>query len=135
MHHERLNKPVRNVISPWDAHLRCTQARDQPHPEPVARMPSETGDNLVPGRTSAENTAVYEEGTTKSKDYADIRQDSNPPATPTSTEPPNEKADKGGRTRKPSKTPEPFDQSEREEMERLLGELRGHLGARYLTGD
>jgi phospholipase D1/2 len=37
--------------------------------------------------------------------------------------------DKEPRARKTSKAVEPFDQAEREEMERLLEELRGHLGA------
>lgn len=38
------------------------------------------------------------------------------------------------KARKPVRGPEPFDQSEREEMERLLEELRGHLGRLcYLT--
>lgn len=68
------------------------------------------------------------------------KHDSGLPPTPTSTEPQSEKGDKGGRARKTSRTTEPFDQSEREEMERLLEELQGHLGMRlyfflmYLTG-
>lgn len=37
------------------------------------------------------------------------------------------------KTRKPARGPEPFDQSEREEMEHLLEELRGHLGTYCLT--
>lgn len=56
------------------------------------------------------------------------KHDSGLPPTPTSTEPQSEKGDKGGRARKTSRTTEPFDQSEREEMERLLEELQGHLG-------
>ena len=36
--------------------------------------------------------------------------------------------EKDTRTRKTSRSAEPFDQAEREEMERLLEELRGHLG-------
>jgi hypothetical protein len=82
----------------------------------------------VPGQVSAENTAVYEESTTKSKDHGDSSKESNPPATPTGTEPPADKAEKGTRARKASRALEPFDQSEREEMEHLLEELRGHLG-------
>ena len=111
------------------------QTRDQQNPDPVGRVPSETGDQLVPGQVSAETTVVHEETGTKSRDYGENGKESNPPTTPTGTDPPvdkGEKGEKGGRTRKPSRTPEPFDQSEREEMERLLQELRGHLGKHSL---
>ncbi|GJE88360.1 phospholipase D1 [Phanerochaete sordida] len=127
VHHERLNKP----------------ARDQPGSEPVARVPSEVADSGAPGAHSADAVNVHEEsGTTKSKDFADS---STSTTTPTTAEPPaqdkadkGDKGDKGARTRKTSRSPEPFDQAEREEMERLLGELRGHLvlyPTRFLEGE
>lgn len=97
-------------------------------------MPSETGDSLVPGQSSAEGSAAaaVEEPISKSKDYVEgnngNKEQNGHPPTPTSAEPQGDKTDKGTRTRKTSRTAEPFDQSEREEMERLLEELRGHLG-------
>jgi hypothetical protein len=40
---------------------------------------------------------------------------------------------KASRQKKAGKTCEPFDTSEREEMEKLLGELRGHLGMQVIS--
>jgi phospholipase D1/2 len=40
--------------------------------------------------------------------------------------------DREDRARKPARGSEPFEKWEREEMENLLGELRGHLGLFYL---
>ncbi|KIP01912.1 hypothetical protein PHLGIDRAFT_96565 [Phlebiopsis gigantea 11061_1 CR5-6] len=122
VHHERLSKP----------------ARDASTPEPVARMPSEAGDPLGPGQSSDNSTLqAAEVHVTKTKDYVEGKQDSGQPPTPTSGDPPGEK---GGRTRKTSRSGEPFDQAEREEMEHLLEELQGHLGkflypTRFLEGE
>lgn len=90
----------------------------------MARIPSETGDSGVPGQSSGEPNAGAnaDETVLKSKDYADDGE-IKPPLTPNGKE--NEKEP---RARKASKSIEPFDQAEREEMERLLEELRGHLG-------
>ncbi|KAI0338902.1 phospholipase D [Trametopsis cervina] len=113
VHHERLSKPVH-----------------QQNPEPVARIPSEAGDSSAPGNST--NDLNADETVMRSKDFADSGE-SNPPMTGGSSS--------GGdpRTRKTSKTAiEPFDQAEREEMERLLEELHGHLvvyPTRFLEGE
>lgn len=93
-------------------------------------MPSYAGDPLGPGQSSDNSTLqAAEVHVTKTKDYVEGKQDSGQPPTPTSGDPPGEK---GGRTRKTSRSGEPFDQAEREEMEHLLEELQGHLGKCYL---
>lgn len=134
-HHERLNKPVRNffpaVIGLPDS---AVQTKDQPNPEPVARMPSESGDSGVPGQSGNEPEAVAgaEDTVMKSKDFVD-NGETHPPATPPAGSSNNNNNNaKEPRTRKTSKSIEPFDQAEREEMEHLLHELRGHLGERIL---
>lgn len=96
-------------------------------------MPSEAGDTLVPGQSSENSTIQAAEAqVTKTKDFAEGKQDSGQPPTPTSMDPQGDKSDKGGRARKTSRSGEPFDQAEREEMERLLEELQGHLGKCWL---
>ena len=49
-------------------------------------------------------------------------------ASPLPPDSPAPQKDKEKEKRSASKGPKPFDQSEREEMESLLRELRGHLG-------
>lgn len=76
-----------------------------------------------------------ESSATKSRDYVDGK-DPNASIAPTSSEPPaQDKGEKANRARKTSRSPEPFDHAEREEMERLLQELRGHLGMSVLFLD
>ena len=41
---------------------------------------------------------------------------------------PSKEGKEGGRPRRPTRGVEPFEKWERDEMERLLGELNGHLG-------
>ncbi|KAI0081599.1 phospholipase D [Panus rudis PR-1116 ss-1] len=117
-HHERLNKP----------------ARDQPTPEPVARIPSETADAGAPGQPSSEKTESPGEDP-KAKDYAEEQASTSTASAQPSNNPPTSEA----RGRKQARGgPEPFSQSEREEMERLLEELRGHLviyPTRFLEGE
>lgn len=124
MHHDRLSKPVctyRCCAPP--AHHCHIQAREQTNPEPVGRIPSEQGDPLAAG--SANGTTSSLEDSTKAKDSVDGEKHTTPPATPTGPQP----GEKDARSRKQSpKGAEPFDQAEREEMERMLEELRGHLG-------
>ncbi|KAI0693955.1 phospholipase D [Cytidiella melzeri] len=117
VHHERLNKP----------------AKDTSNAEPLARMPSETGDSGTAGPgndLTAGNDA--QETVSKSKDFPD-NGEANGAAQPSGTS--NEKE---SRARKASKSFEPFDQAEREEMEHLLEQTRGHLVLypnRFLEGE
>ena len=78
-------------------------------------------------------TAV-EEPLSKAKDF--VEGTSNGDASTHSAQNQNQNVPSGSeketRTRKTSRSAESFDQAEREEMERLLEELRGHLGASIL---
>ncbi|OCH94908.1 phospholipase D [Obba rivulosa] len=123
IHHERLNKPV----------------KDSDTSTPLARVPSEAGDQDAPGQPhSAENTVHVEDGTeAKGKERVtdDNTTDTRGSSTPTPQTPPA--TDEKGRTKK-AKGVEAFDHAEREEMERLLGEIRGHLvlyPTRFLEGE
>ncbi|KAI0084789.1 phospholipase D [Irpex rosettiformis] len=119
VHHERLNKPV---------------SIGQSNAEPVGTVPSETEDNGAPRHATDQTGAQDAEETAPTgKDSIDAG-DANGrgPVLPNA---PNEKEP---RARKASKIVEPFDQTEREEMERLLEELRGHLvlyPTRFLEGE
>lgn len=106
MHHERLNKPLKE------------DGKDGP---PLARIPSEARDEDAPGQ----------------KSVIEADQKANPPST--GDEPagkgPNASTDAGvgsgegdTKARKPARADEPFERWERDEMEKLLGELCGHLG-------
>lgn len=98
-------------------------------------MPSESGDQDAPGQLhTSENTvhsADYAQATSpgpndaSSKEYlnGDAQQPGSNPPTPPATG-----QDEKTRGRKTSRAAEPFDESEREEMERMLQELCGHLG-------
>ena len=103
------------------------QAKDQSNSEPVGRVPSESGDIGVPGAHASQDTmTAVEEPVPRTKDYAEPNGDAANHTSPIQNVPGG--AEKEARTRKTSRTSEPFDQSERDEMERLLEELRGHLG-------
>ncbi|THG97034.1 hypothetical protein EW026_g4898 [Hermanssonia centrifuga] len=122
VHHERLNKPVKG----------------QSNPEPLARLPSESGDMGVPGQQqpSTEATAenAVEESVIKGKDYVEGNGDPNTTTSGSGTA----NNEKDTRKRKASGATEPFDQTEREDMEKLLEELRGHLVLypnRFLEGE
>ncbi|KAJ7600958.1 phospholipase D [Mycena floridula] len=110
-HHERLNKPP----------------KDSTVPEAVARVPSEAGDEGAPGQEApvAENVMPSEEKESTEGAKPDTIGRSS------STE-------KDPKSRKPAKGTEPFEKWERDEMEKLLGELRGHLvlySNRFLEGE
>ncbi|TFY61283.1 hypothetical protein EVJ58_g4601 [Rhodofomes roseus] len=127
-HHDRLNQPVRESSSR----------------EPLGRIPSESRDQDAPGQTPLSETTVHSvdyahldsagHHDTPSKEHAngDAQTSSN------STTPPATAPEDKTRGRKTSRTAEPFDESEREEMEHLLQELRGHLviyPTRFLEGE
>ncbi len=82
----------------------------------------------VPGQQqpSTEATAenAVEESVIKGKDYVEGNGDPNTTTSGSGTA----NNEKDTRKRKASGATEPFDQTEREDMEKLLEELRGHLG-------
>ncbi|KAJ6557347.1 phospholipase D [Mycena vulgaris] len=131
VHHERLNKP----------------SRDSSTPEAVARVPSETGDEgaIQPDSTAPGNPAghpVNQPGpkpTPHSDDKAGgdegfpNKDASESPPEP-GVNPSTSEKRKAGR----STGTEPFEKWEREEMEKLLGQLNGHLvlySNRFLEGE
>jgi len=125
LHHERLSQP----------------ARESESREPLARMPSENiGQGILAPPSTAQNTvhaADYAHGTETEKEHGSEKGDphastANPPT------PPPAGAEKETRGRKANRGIEPFDEHDREEMEQLLGELRGHLvvyPTRFLEGE
>ncbi|KAJ3717102.1 hypothetical protein C8R42DRAFT_678000 [Lentinula raphanica] len=113
IHHERLNKPV----------------RDGTTTEAVGRVPSETGDEDVPleGK-SAQNDEQEDVHSRRSKE-GDETEDMHLGASSSEKDP---------KTRRPARGIEGFEKWEQEEMEALLGELNGHLvlyPTRFLEGE
>ncbi|KZP31489.1 phospholipase D [Athelia psychrophila] len=119
-YHDRLNQPVKG----------------QGGTEPLARVPSETADDNVPGKQNSptkpesgpNEPSVHTQD--PSENQPDGQSNSNGQGTPP----------KNASERKPASrgVAEPFDASEREEMEKLLGELCGHLVVypnRFLEGE
>lgn len=85
-------------------------------------MPSESGDAAAPGPSSEKLETPTDEATTKSKDYVEEL------ASSSTTNIQQPAGGQDGRPRRPTRGQEPFSQAERDEMEKLLEELRGHLG-------
>jgi len=128
VHHERLNQPVRETGSR----------------EPLGRVPSESGDQDVPGQPHNSENTVHPVGhahTVIGHHDASCKEEADGNAQPSTSNPPTPPAtvqEEKSRGRKTSRTAEPFDESEREEMEQLLRELRGHLviyPTRFLEGE
>ncbi|KAI0647733.1 phospholipase D [Trametes meyenii] len=126
VHHERLNKPVKE---------------HDPSDPPLARMPSEAADREAPGqaRVAEHNAHASEDNLAREREHADDIDESHTSSTPppldTST---CQKEKEKERQRPAAKGPKPFSQAEREEMENLLHELRGHLvlyPTRFLDGE
>ncbi|TFK52257.1 phospholipase D [Heliocybe sulcata] len=121
-HHERLNKPVKETESS----------------EPLARMPSEAGDADAlggdqggPPTETANNVAGDGTSEGSATRVGDGSENQASATTPTKDAPQQQ-------SRKPAKGDEPFEKWEREEMEKLLGELNGHLviyPTRFLEGE
>ena len=85
-------------------------------------MPSEAADMDAPGQPhTAENTVHAGDASAKSKEQVNESADPEKMTSPSATD------DKARKAKTP-RGPEPFDQADREQMERLLHELRGHLG-------
>lgn len=120
------------------------QYKDDPHPDPVARVPSETADEGALGPKThdiaepdgAEKAAksVHDSDAKEAKDKG-AKESAGDHATDSQTRlPPNggdratPERDPKGSQRRAARGAEPFEKWEREEMEALLGELCGHLG-------
>ncbi|CAK5284305.1 unnamed protein product [Mycena citricolor] len=100
VHHERLNKPPRDAMTP----------------EAVAVVPSETAEEGAAAASSDGRDKPNEEDETTSEGHASDKK--------------KEKTSQAG--------PEPFERWERDEMEKLLGQLNGHLVLypnRFLEGE
>ncbi|KDR82694.1 hypothetical protein GALMADRAFT_238185 [Galerina marginata CBS 339.88] len=111
-HHERLNKPT----------------RDSATMEPVARIPSESGDESTHDVPASDTIDVASE---KSKDEGEDIPITPSHSTATAAEEPS-------KPRRPARGSEPFEKWEREEMEKLLEQLNGHLVVhpyRFLEGE
>jgi phospholipase D1/2 len=120
-HHERLSKPVSKSHARvhFNHHnfLRM-QPKGQSGPDPIARMPSEAG---------AGENAPSELNETLSPEF---NKNDKTKSSPASSAASHANVSEEARQRAPSRAggSEPFDKRDREEMEALLGELRGHLG-------
>ncbi|KAF8073861.1 phospholipase D [Lyophyllum atratum] len=117
VHHERLNK----------------KPRDSSVPEAVARIPSEAGDEAAPADEKGEigDVGSEEETRLESKEPADDAAASTPNVS-------SGQSEKEPKAKKYAKGAEPFEKWERDEMEKLLGELNGHLVLfpnRFLEGE
>lgn len=121
VHHERMNKPL----------------RDSDSPEPVGRAPSETADEGAPGKQgdtadpTVDESNVADDATGMSSPHVSTDGDQ---GTSSKDGSPNKDGSTHGaskegapRPRRPTRGAEPFERWERDEMERLLGELNGHL--------
>lgn len=98
-------------------------------------MPSEAADHDAPGQAKlAERAAnASEDALAREKEHADDETSGsgsgNGSRNPHTPPPDSPTPVPGIKEKRPStKGPKPFDQAEREEMENLLHELRGHLG-------
>lgn len=110
--------------------LTALQAKDGNF-DAVARVPSEAGDEQAPEPLkSTENLEqAFGGGSKLDSDCGTENLDRRPSTTHLGGDKEKEKDKK--RPGRPDQ--EPFEAWEREEMERLLGELRGHLGQRVCT--
>ena len=110
--------------------------------EPLGRVPSETGDESAPNHEKEHlpkpEDKDYPEGL-KSKNS--VRSSAGSQRSRLTNNLPNGingNGTNGEEKRTPSKGNEPFEKWERDEMEKLLGELRGHLvlyPTRFLEGE
>ncbi|KAF8158304.1 hypothetical protein B0H34DRAFT_769482 [Crassisporium funariophilum] len=115
-HHERLNKPTRDSTSG----------------EPVARVPSESGDEGAAHESQASDTIDMASEMSKEGDEA--------PSTPmhNSSFATTHNEEQPSKPRRAARGSEPFEKWERDEMEKLLLQLNGHLVIypnRFLEGE
>ncbi|KAI0669199.1 phospholipase D [Trametes maxima] len=126
VHHERLNKPVKE---------------HDPSDPPLARMPSEAADHEAPGQARVADHYAHasEDNLAREREHADDNDESRAGSTPSPPDASTCQKEKEKEKQRPTaKGPKPFEQAEREEMENLLRELRGHLvlyPTRFLEGE
>ncbi|KAJ7134494.1 hypothetical protein C8R44DRAFT_770608 [Mycena epipterygia] len=128
VHHERMNKAP----------------KDSSSPEAVARVPSETGDEgaIPPNSTAPGNPAGHPANLPgpKPTPHSDDKAEDEGGANKEASEPdpsPNASASEKRKSGRSTGT-EPFEKWERDEMEKLLGQLNGHLvlySNRFLEGE
>ncbi|KAJ7459722.1 phospholipase D [Mycena latifolia] len=127
VHHERMNKPP----------------RDSTTPEAVARVPSETGDEgaIPPDSTAPGNPAghpVNQPGPKPTPHSDDKAGDEGVASKDGCESPPDPNINASEKRKARSSGTEPFEKWERDEMEKLLGKLNGHLvlySHRFLEGE
>ncbi|KAJ6508950.1 phospholipase D [Mycena sanguinolenta] len=129
VHHERMNKPP----------------RDSSTPEAVARVPSETGDEgaIPPDSTAPANPAGHPiniPGPKPTPHTDDKAEDESGPDKEAGESHADSSQPTASERRKAARStgPEPFEKWERDEMEKLLGQLNGHLvlySNRFLEGE
>ena len=102
-------------------------------------MPSEAADHEAPGqaRIADHYANASQDALAREKEHADDEDSRtlHTPLPPESPTPVSGQKETQKEKRTAAKGPKPFDQSEREEMENLLNELRGHLGMYSSTID
>lgn len=105
-----------------------------PSDPPLARMPSEAADAEAPGqaRVADHYANASQDALAREKEGID-NEDTRNSHTPLPPDSPTPVKDKEKGKQSAAKGPQPFDQAEKEEMESLLRELRGHLGESSLT--
>ncbi|TFL02332.1 hypothetical protein BDV98DRAFT_565647 [Pterulicium gracile] len=127
VHHDRLNKPP----------------KDESYPDPIGTIPSEQGDDK-PGqeRPQAEEikSAVKNEEEDQSEYPAvdDERQNPSPHRVSFQDPPPSSQDKDTTKEKRPARPDEPFERWERDEMEKLLHQVCGHLVVypnRFLEGE
>ncbi|PPR05355.1 hypothetical protein CVT24_007969 [Panaeolus cyanescens] len=108
-YHDRLNKPV----------------RDGSGPEPIARVPSESSYEVVGQSQESHQSDGPDIASQSSKNPTEDMPHTPLHASSISTG--NQPEEPTNRARRPAKGHEPFEKWERDEMEKLLGELNGQL--------
>ncbi|KAG6833424.1 hypothetical protein H0H87_006790, partial [Tephrocybe sp. NHM501043] len=110
LHHERLNKRARDITAQ----------------EPVARVPSDAGDEATPAEEREERENVTVEAASDEDTHLSKEAGEDPLAS-TFNHSSATHSEKEPRPRRPTRGTEPFEQWERDEMEKLLGQTNGHL--------
>jgi len=97
---------------------------DSVTPDPVAHISSESGDECQEPSSLEGADMILEGEPGQSREGLGGTQEYQ-------ASPPNASATQECKARRPARGSEPFEKWERDEMEKLLGELCGHLGAHW----